>query len=101
MRLLKAGLRLKSSVCDTQVMIIKGIAGDHDLNCGGSEMVAMTDPATGPLDPAKADGSLLGKRYVNADESLEILCVKEGKGSLDLDGVALGPKQAKALPSSD
>lgn len=101
MRVLKAGLRLKSNVCDTQVMIIKGIPGDHVLNCGGSEMIAAGDQASGQLDPAKADGSLLGKRYVNADETLEILCVKEGKGSLDLAGVVLAPKQAKALPSSD
>lgn len=101
MRELKAGQRLKSAVCDTQVMIIKGVPGQHELSCGGAPMIGATEQGSGELDPSKAEGSLMGKRYVNADETLEVLCVKEGKGSLYLDGVKLGPKQAKALPSSD
>lgn len=101
MRVLKAGQKLRSSVCDTQVMVIKTIAGEHDLRCGGASMIEMTDTPAGTLDAAQAEGSLLGKRYVNEDESLELLCVKGGAGSLALDGVRLAPKQPKALPSSD
>lgn len=101
MRVLKVGSRLKSNVCDTQIMIIKMPPGEHELTCGGSEMIEMNAPASGELDPAKAEGTLLGKRYVNADETLELLCIKSGAGTLFLNGVQLGLKQAKALPSSD
>src|SRR5438128_336610 len=99
---LKAGARFKSAVCDTQVMVIKAPAGEFSLSCGGAEMIAPTATATGaPIDPAHAGETLIGKRYVNADESLELLCTKGGKGSLSLDGVRLEIKQAKQLPSSD
>jgi hypothetical protein len=43
----------------------------------------------------------MGKRYVDADSVYELLCVKPGKGSLSVDGVALGIKDAKPLPASD
>ncbi|MEQ1438848.1 hypothetical protein AAG565_05755 [Fontimonas sp. SYSU GA230001] len=100
---LKAGARFKSAVCDTQVMVVKAPAGEHDLRCGGVEMIGATAaaPAGAVLDPAHAAGTLIGKRYVNADESLELLCTKGGQGSLSLGGTALEVKQAKQLPSSD
>lgn len=98
---LKAGTKMRSVVCDTQVMIIKGIAGAHELCCGGAPMAGPGEEGSGTLDPDKAEGTTIGRRYVNADESLELLIVKPGKGSLFLDGVKLAPKQAKALPSSD
>ena len=99
---LKAGARFKSAVCDTQVMVIKAPAGEFSLSCGGAEMIAPTAASSGAqIDPAHASETLIGKRYVNADESLELLCTKAGKGSLSLDGVGLEIKQAKQLPSSD
>lgn len=100
---LKAGARFKSAVCDTQVMVVKAPAGEHELCCGGAPMIAAT--ATAPevvaLDSAHAAGTLIGKRYVNADESLELLCTKGGQGSLSLAATPLEVKQAKQLPSSD
>ena len=45
---LKAGARLRSAVCDAEVMVIKAVAGD-ELTCGG---VAMLPDA--PAD--KVDG---------------------------------------------
>jgi hypothetical protein len=98
---LKVGQKLKSSVCDTQVMIIKTIAGMHELTCGGAPMDLGLESQSAELDPDKAKGTLIGKRYVNADESVELLCVKGGAGTLYLDGEELLAKQAKALPSSD
>jgi hypothetical protein len=101
---LKAGGRFKSAVCDTQVMVIKAPAGENDLRCGGVEMIAPAAAAAASgaePDAAHAAGTLIGKRYVNADESLELLCTKGGKGSLSLNGTALDVKQAKQLPSSD
>jgi hypothetical protein len=103
MRTLKPGLRLKSAVCATEVMVIRASAGTVQLSCGGVEMLGAgeTAPAEACLDPAQAQGSLIGKRYVDAEERYELLCTKGGEGSLSLDGVGLAIKQAKALPSSD
>jgi hypothetical protein len=103
MRVLKPGLRLKSAVCATEVMVIRGSPGEAQLECGGREMLSVTEPAPADarLDPALAQGSLIGKRYVDAEERYELLCTKGGEGSLVLNGAPLGLKQAKALPSSD
>lgn len=103
MKTLKAGTRIKSAVCDTEVMVTRAAATEVAVTCGGAEMIAMTEPrADGPsIDPAHAGGSLVGKRYVDTQDQFEFLCTKGGKGSLALNGVTLTVKQAKALPSSD
>ena len=100
---LKAGAKLKSAVCDTQLMVVKAPAGEYAISCGGVEMLVGTAaaPAGAALDPALAGGTLIGKRYVDAEEKVELLCTKGGKGSLVLDGAAMQVKQAKQLPSSD
>jgi hypothetical protein len=46
-------------------------------------------------------GSLLGKRYVDADGHLEVLCTKAGSGTLSVGDAPLALKEAKPLPSSD
>jgi hypothetical protein len=100
---LKAGARFKSAVSDAQLMVVKAPPGEHELHCGGTAMLSATAPAPegASLDPALAGEVLIGKRYVTADESLELLCTKAGKGLLSLDGAPLEVKQAKQLPSSD
>ena len=99
---LKAGARYKSAVCDTQIMVIKAPAGDYDLRCGGTEMIAPNAAASGAApDPALAGETLIGKRYVDPEEKFELLCTKGGKGTLSLNGTRLDVKQAKQLPSSD
>lgn len=96
---MKAGTKLKSTVCDTEVMVIR--ASDVVVECGGQPM-AENKPATPEaLNPAFAEGTKIGKRYVDAAGSIELLCVKAGKGSLSIGGVALQTKDAKPLPSSD
>ncbi len=99
---LKPGSRLKSSVCDTELIVVKAPSGDADITCGGAPMA---DPAeagrNGEVSADAADGTALGKRYVNEDESLEVLCTKPGDGSLALSGTPLGLKEAKPLPASD
>jgi hypothetical protein len=103
MRVIKPGLRLKSAVCATEVMVIRAPAGEALISCGGTEMLGVTEtaPAHARLDPQHAQGSLIGKRYTDAQESFELLCTKGGEGSLSLDGAPFSVKQAKALPSSD
>ena len=102
MATLKAGARLKSAVCDTQVMVIAAPAGDSALSCGGAPLLdATATAARGAIDPEHKNGTQIGKRYVNEDGSLELLCTKPGEGSLALAGTKLKLKEAKALPSSD
>ena len=90
---------MKSAVCDTEVVVIK--AGDALVECGGVPMAAERPAQQAPLDPAFAGGTKIGKRYVNAAHTLELLCIKAGQGSLSSGGVALQPREAKPLPSSD
>lgn len=98
---LKPGLKLKSAVCDAEVMIIKA-GSASTLTCGGVPMLANGEPAPDATpNPEHMDGCQIGKRYVSADESLEVLCVKAGKGSLAADGEPLAVKGTKKLPSSD
>lgn len=96
---MKAGSKLKSTVCDTEVMVIKATTGV--VTCGGAEMTDAGAADKGAIDPAFAGGTNIGKRYVDEAGTLELLCVKAGKGSLALDGTALVIKDAKPLPSSD
>lgn len=100
---LKAGSRLQSAVSDAQIMAIKVPAGEYDLRCGGVPMVAVggEPPADAALDAGDSGETLMGKRYVDAEETVEFLCTKGGAGSLSLDGTPLQVKQAKQLPSSD
>ena len=103
MTVLKPGLKLKSAVCDTQLIVIRAPAGDIDLRCGGAAMLAgdAAAPEGATLAPDQAGGMLVGKRYTDAEEKIELLCTKGGKGSLSVGAEALDVKQAKALPSSD
>jgi len=99
---LEAGARLKSAVCDTQVMVVAAPDGDVDVSCGGVPLVALdADTAGGEPAADASDGSLIGKRYVDESGELELLCTKAGAGSLAVGGQALGLKGAKPLPSSD
>jgi hypothetical protein len=100
---LKPGTRLKSAVCETEVIVVRPPASAVSLECGGQPMLPTdADKPTGvTLDPARAEGTLLGKRYADPDVGIEILCTKAGSGSLTLNGEPLGLKEAKPLPSSD
>lgn len=95
---MKPGSRLKSAACSSEVVVIKYSGGT--IECGG---LPMTEDAKGDGTPAAglADGTMMGKRYVDAAGTVELLCVKPGKGSLALDGTALTTKDAKPLPASD
>jgi len=83
-------------------MVIRTPAGaDVDLRCGGAPMTPAREGEAVAIDPALAQGTLIGKRYVDAADRFELLCTKGGQGSLTLDNELLSVKIAKALPSSD
>ena len=71
MAALTPGSRWASRVCTTEVIVVKGPGTDVDLTCGGAAMVAPGGAPTGAPDPAAADGTQLGKRYVDADETVD------------------------------
>ena len=96
---MKPGSKLKSAVCDTEVMVVR--ASDVIVECGGAPMVETRPAERAAIDPAHAAGTKIGKRYVDAAGKVELLCVKQGQGSLSIAGVALTTKDAKPLPASD
>jgi hypothetical protein len=100
---LKVGQSLASATDATAVIVIRAPGGEVSLTCGGQEMV---DPKSDAAIAAKAAGPgagglQLGKRYVDDDETVELLCTKPGSSALEYNGKGLSLKEAKALPSSD
>ena len=96
---MKPGTKLKSTVCDTEVMVIRG--SGVVVECGGTAMAEERPPARGSVKEGWDKGTQIGKRYVDAAGTVELLCVKPGRGSLSIGGVALQLKDAKPLPASD
>ena len=98
---LRPGARFPSTVCATEVIVVTGM-GPAELTCGGSPMVP-AGPAerTGEPSADASGGTLLGKRYGDDDETVEVLCTKAGQGSLALGDAALAVKATKPLPASD
>jgi len=80
------------------VVVIR--SGGGSIGCGGAAMSEAGGDAV-ELAGDFAGGTVMGKRYVDGAGTIELLCVKPGKGTLALDGVALTVKDAKPLPASD
>ena len=65
-------------------------------------MVPIDDTTTTGAPVAPFDqGNLMGKRYTDAEDSIEVLCTKGGEGSLSIGDALMVVKGAKPLPSSD
>jgi hypothetical protein len=101
---LKPGTKLASTVCGTEVIVVRPPSEPVEVSCGGSSMVpadeAPPEDDRGTIEGG-GDATLLGKRYVHEASGLELLCTKPGDGSLAVGGEALPLKEAKPLPSSD
>jgi hypothetical protein len=101
---LKPGLRLRSQVCLTEVIVVRPPAEEIELLCGGKPMTGLTEPVDPTAAPAPGldTGTEMGKRYTTDDESsLEVLVTKAGAGTLAAGDAPLVLKDAKPLPSSD
>ena len=68
---MKPGSKLKSTVCDTEVMVIRG-AADAVVECGGAPMAEQAPAERRPINPGFAQGTRIGKRYVDADGKIEL-----------------------------
>ena len=102
MKLLRVGTRVKCAVCETQVLVLRTIASEVELTCGGIEMVGTDDPRTSQVHATAAGGAaLVGKRYGNSADTIELLCTKSGTGAIAVSGEVLVLKQAKTLPATD
>lgn len=95
------GARLRSQVCDTEVIVVKAGSSLDDLRAGGVPMVPLDGArADGVPDPKFADGNVLGKRYVD-ESGAEILVTKAGAGTLSVGTEPMALKGAAPLPASD
>ncbi|MET9214070.1 MULTISPECIES: hypothetical protein [unclassified Nocardia] len=97
-----SGTRLRSQVCDTEVIVVRPADSLDDLRAGGVPMVPLGTEVTAGASPHVdfADGNVLGKRYVD-DTGAEILVTKPGAGALSIGTVRLTLKGAAPLPASD
>jgi hypothetical protein len=100
----RLGQVLASTVDSTTVIVVRAPDGEIDLTCAGVEM---WDPRSGAAcpageaDPAELTGTQLGKRYADERIGLELLCTKQGKGTIAVNGVPLALLGPKLLPASD
>ncbi len=102
---IRPGARYRCPDCPTEVVVVKG-EGRGRLTCGGTPMSdpAAVDAAPGGASPGDGDteaATLLGKRYGDPGDTVEVLCTKAGAGPLGLDGAVLSVKAPKPLPASD
>jgi len=98
---LRPGDQLASTVCTTRVVVIRVPQDRRPLiECGGSAMV-QASPGGQPSPGGPDSGTLIGKRYVDDAESVELLCTSSGAGTLSCDGAPMTIKAAKPLPASD
>ena len=98
---LRPGDQLASTVCTAKVVVIRAPAGRRPLiACGGSPLVAATSAPQPPAGETDAV-TLIGKRYVDATGTTELLCTSSGAGALSCDGAPMTVKAAKPLPASD
>ncbi|QEN12917.1 hypothetical protein ACRDU6_09675 [Mycolicibacterium sp. ELW1] len=100
---LTAGKRLRSTVSDAEVIVIRPPHRPLELHCGGHPMDAVDAASTSPAAVGHPgdDVIVLGKRYVDDESGLEVLCTKSGTGVLVAEGRQLAIKAPKALPASD
>ncbi|RSN64345.1 hypothetical protein [Actinomadura sp. WAC 06369] len=100
---LRPGQQLASTVDGTRMIVVRAPAAEVEVRCGGAPMTdaAAAGEPTAAADPARQDGTLLGKRYADDGVGIELLCSKPGTGTVEVDGTPLPVKAAKPLPASD
>jgi hypothetical protein len=97
---LKPGTRLRSNVGHTEIIVVRPPATPVELWCGGQPMTVNLETGATATSSSEHD-TVLGKRYVDIETGLEVLCTKAGPGVLTVDGSPLTIKAPSALPASD
>ncbi|NDZ96116.1 hypothetical protein G3I13_04950 [Streptomyces sp. SID6673] len=98
---LRAGEQLACSTCSTKVVVVAATSEvNPEITCGGTVLQAAKTVAS-PAPDGSQPATLIGKRYVTGDETVELLCTSSGSGSLECNGEAMSLKAAKSLPASD
>jgi hypothetical protein len=98
------GSRLKSVVCDTEVVVVRPPTGATAvISCGGRPMVAHGADVDRrqPTVEGHEGPTVLGKRYGVEGDQVEVLVTKVGAGALGLNEALMTTKDPKPLPSSD
>ena len=100
---LSVGTRLRSAVCETEVIVVRAPDDDVDLTCGGEPMIPVDGDRQGIHDrrPGNQGAAQLGKRYGGDEFGFEVLVTRGGAGPLALGGAPLPIRAPKVLPSSD
>ena len=100
---LKAGTKVFGAACLTEGIVVRAPKDPVELRIGGHP--AVTSAAERNAELAVVEGhdgaSLMGKRYTDVDDTIELLCTKAGKGAFSIGDVLCEVKGAKALPASD
>jgi hypothetical protein len=96
---LKVGSRIRAATSACELIVIKGSDSAGTLKCAGGQMEPLAGVGTGPAtgEPVVE----LGKRYVDEEAGIELLCTKAGLGPLTFAGRQLELKSARLLPASD
>lgn len=98
-----SGTRLRSAVCDTEIIVIRTRQSEADLRCGGRPMLPLGEAPAERAEPKPGYDAptLLGKRYANVAETIEVLCTVAGASSLSLGEERLTIMEPRQLPASD
>ncbi|MER5430051.1 hypothetical protein [Streptomyces sp. NPDC002588] len=97
----RPGDQLAAACGTTRVIVIRAPEGAADpIECAGVPMVPARQAPAAP-SAGEAPGTLVGKRYVDATDTLELLCTASGAGPLTYGGHPLTVKAPRALPASD
>jgi hypothetical protein len=100
---MKVGERYQSPSTAAQIIVMRAPSQDVEITLAG-EPVVLLDPTAVPSAAGAVDGDeqlQVGKRYVDEESGLELLCTTAGAGPLVVDGRSLTTAAAKLLPSSD
>lgn len=103
--ILKQGMRLRSAVCKTEIIVLAA-DGDVDIRCGGQPMGVTREEAKRQPSVDHASGTQVGKRYFLEDPQsgqaqVKVLCVASGDGSLSVGDAPLHIESPRPLPASD
>ena len=98
---IKAGTRLACPGSTVELVVVRPPSAPVSLACGGVGFVPLAEVTRDAAQAVTGDGPQIGKRYVDEDSGVEVLCSKAGPGALTCDGRDMLLKDTKPLPSSD